>query len=373
LWRITTGHPPTTTRTARFPIMAAKTFSGVVGLQLPVSALVLAVLVGMVLQDFSFDNGTKTKSRVAYYAVTHGASFPQNDVASQYLGRDLDILEGGAVVTAATAVLFGLFNLNFDEMTLAIMLGALFYLRHDKVVGNLDKIVANTKTAGSDVTNDIRDWDLFFVFGMVSTLYIHVKNLGLQTAKGSSSGFRLSLTPIAAAVFLGMVGQGLIFDHLCTKGWVYQARYYKDLVAAPAPGKKADVMVVVGTYVSKHLMEGVIALAGLGCVIDVVAYGTYLRSLISGAGVAAGGYVWLNMVKPNYQQLKVIADTHKGKGSATLKETHTKELLETIKELNLQVVMAIAAFLLLQLVFARFSFAHKEEPADEKEDEKKDN
>ena len=56
---------------------------------------------------------------MAYYAVSHGAEFPYNNVIAQYIQRDLDVLEAGAIVTAAVAFVMGLLHLNFDEMSLA--------------------------------------------------------------------------------------------------------------------------------------------------------------------------------------------------------------------------------------------------------------
>ena len=54
------------------------------------------------------------------------------------------------------------------------MLGGLFYLRHEKIETNLGKMVLDPKNTGKDITDDVRDWNLFFVFGLF-TVFCYVR------------------------------------------------------------------------------------------------------------------------------------------------------------------------------------------------------
>jgi len=160
-------------------------------MQLPVSALFVAVLVGMSAQDLAFDHGLKPKARAVYYTTTRGSPFPFNNLtaiineAGVPIGYDdfvLDTFEAAGLVAAVVGLVMGILHRNLNEATLFIWLAAIFYLRHATSKPQMDILIGNVKKPSSAAADEVLFWNMFNFFFLAATLYIQTKALYIASS-----------------------------------------------------------------------------------------------------------------------------------------------------------------------------------------------
>ena len=79
-----------------------------------------------------------------------------------------------------------------------------------------DAFLKNTKKPSVEDGDELRHWNYFLAFALLSAVYIQARVL----CNSRNGVYAVSLPAFALAVLLGIVLQSLIVDVLCTKSWV---------------------------------------------------------------------------------------------------------------------------------------------------------
>ena len=151
------------------------------------------------------------------------------------------------------------------------------------------------------------------------------------------------------ALVAGAVVQGLVFDVVCTKGWVYQSRYYKEFVGGNWPWSD---FFEAQTGHPLPLMAGIMAV--LAVVVVFAAYNLLARKgrllQLLGLGAIAAVLMKLNVMVVTLLRLGEIGAEFKGKENKTIRETKYGESLTDIADQNVVLLGLIAGAIVLQLL-----------------------
>eukprot|EP00039_Didymoeca_costata_P024938 m.11910 g.11910 ORF g.11910 m.11910 type:complete len:338 (-) comp4553_c0_seq1:114-1127(-) len=321
----------------------------------PFSGVCLAILVGMALQDLRAEVGLKTRIRGAYYSVLQNTDLPFKTNITETMQERFEIdhtpdsFEYAAVAVALLSLLMGLVHGNLEEIQLPILLGGVLFLRAKYIVPHLANLLK--KKANTGEVTEVRVFMCIMALALVTLLYVHMR--GLQSNTGS---FCYPVTALLLSLVLGFKVQDVIADNLSTSDWLYKGRYYKELNAA--------------NYGLDKTYEAMAALIAIALLYKLVRHRHIILDIVSWIPVGGAVFLYVEKFKPEVAMLKEISTKYKGTDQKAVRQEKCEEVLENLKQINVQMAGAIALALLLTFVACSVYTSKASDASKKKEDEK---